>query len=92
MNRSELVSALAEKTQTTKAESEKWLSAFCEAVVENIGTKDGVRLLGFGTFTTAHRNARTARNPQTGAEIQVPARNVPVFRPSSALKESVNEK
>ena len=88
MNRSELVSAIAEKTGSSKTESEKWLSAFCEAVVENISKGDGVRLVGFGTFTTAHRKARTGRNPQTGAEIKVPARNVPVFRASTYLKNS----
>lgn len=88
MNRSQLVSTLSEKTGASKAESDKFLSAFCDAIVENISSGEGVRLVGFGTFTTSYRKERTARNPQTGAEIKVPARNVPVFRASTYLKEA----
>jgi DNA-binding protein HU-beta len=51
--------------------------------------KDGVKLVGFGTFTTSKRKARTGRNPQTGEAIKIPARTVPVFRPGTILKEAV---
>lgn len=51
--------------------------------------KDGVKLVGFGTFSVSARKARVGRNPQTGEEIQIPARKVPVFRPGKELKESV---
>ena len=88
MNRSELVVELSKKTSFTKADSEKFLSAFIEAVTENITTDQGVRLVGFGSFVTAKRKARTARNPQTGAEIKIPARGVPVFKASSNLRET----
>lgn len=88
MNKSELVSFLTENTGATKADSEKFLAAFVSAITQNITKDGGVRLPGFGTFKTSDRSARTARNPQTGAEIQIPARKVPVFRPSSALKEA----
>ena len=50
--------------------------------------KDGVKLVGFGTFATTKRSARTGRNPQTGETIKIPARTVPVFRPGSALKDA----
>ena len=89
MNKTELVGKLAEKTDFTKADSEKFLSAFTETVFENI-TTDEIRLAGFGTFKTADRKARTARNPQTGEEISIPARKVPVFKASSTLKEACN--
>ena len=88
MNRSELVIELAKKTGLTKTDSDKFLSAFISAVSENITTDQGVRLVGFGSFITSHRKARTARNPQTGEEIQIPARGVPVFKASSSLKET----
>lgn len=91
MNKTELLGKLSEKTDFTKADSEKFLSAFTETLFEHIDDADGVRLVGFGTFKTADRKARTARNPQTGAEIKVPARKVPVFRPSSTLKDALNK-
>lgn len=90
MNKSELLGKLSEKTQFSKADSEKFLSAFTETLFDHIDDKDGVRLVGFGTFKTADRKARTARNPQTGKEIKVPARKVPVFKASSTLKSALN--
>lgn len=89
MNRAELVEALAKQTSTTKADNERWLSAFIEIVTKNMKkNKDGVKLVGFGTFATAKRSARTGRNPQTGETIKIPARTVPVFRPGAALKDA----
>lgn len=89
MNRAELVEALANATESSKAESERWLSAFITSVEKNIGKKDGIKLVGFGTFATAKRKARTGRNPQTGKSIKIPARTVPVFRAGAVLKDSV---
>ena len=67
------------------------LSAFTETVEKNIKKKDGVRLVGFGTFTISKRKARVGRNPQTGEELKIPARTVPVFRPGTALKAIANK-
>jgi len=92
MNRSELVEALMKTTDFSKGDTEKWLSAFLRIIQENIQEKDGVRLVGFGTFTISERKSRKGRNPQTGKEITIPAKTVPVFRPGSLLKESVNKK
>ena len=86
MNKSELIAALADMTGATKTDTEKALDAFVAVVKENISKKDGVRLVGFGTFTISERKARVGRNPQTGAEIQIPARNVPVFKAGKELK------
>ncbi|NRA64679.1 MAG: HU family DNA-binding protein [Pseudobacteriovorax sp.] len=89
MNKAELVEAMAKITSATKADTEKSLDAFIEVVTKNVKKKDGVKLVGFGTFSVSDRKARMGRNPQTGEEIQIPARKVPVFRPGKELKEAV---
>ena len=91
MNRAELIEALAKETEQTKAECDRWLSAFITTVEKNIKKADGVKLVGFGTFTTAKRKARTGRNPQTGKTIKIAARTVPVFKPGAVLKEMVRK-
>ena len=91
MNRAELIEALAKETDQTKAACDRWLSAFITTVEKNIKKPDGVKLVGFGTFTTAKRKARTGRNPQTGKTIKIAARTVPVFKPGAALKETVRK-
>lgn len=91
MNRAELVDALAKATECTKADCERWLTAFISTVEGNIRTKDGVKLVGFGTFITAKRKARTGRNPQTGKTIKIAARTVPVFRAGAMLKDAVKK-
>jgi len=91
MNRSELIDALKAETSLTKADCDRWLSALVGTIAKNIKQKDGVKILGFGTFTTAKRKARTGRNPQTGKAIKIPARSVPVFRPGAQLKEHVRK-
>lgn len=92
MNRAELIEEMAKVTGQTKADSERWLSAFINTVTKNMKKKDGVKLVGFGTFASAKRKARTGRNPQTGDAIKIPARTVPVFRPGAALKEAVSKR
>ena len=88
MNKSELVDEMSKMTLSSKAEAERHLDAFIKVVHENISTKDGIKLIGFGSFGVSDRKARVGRNPQTGAEIQIPARKVPVFRPGKELKEA----
>jgi DNA-binding protein HU-beta len=89
MNKAELVEAMSKITQATKADTERTVDAFIDVVQKNIKKKDGVKLVGFGTFAVSNRKARVGRNPQTGEEIQIPARKVPVFRPGKELKDSV---
>ncbi len=88
MNKAELVEAMSKITQQTKADTERTLDAFIETVTKNVKRKDGVKLVGFGTFTSSNRKARVGRNPQTGEEIHIPARRVPVFRPGKELKDA----
>jgi len=89
MNKADLVEAIAKVTNTTKADTERMLDAFVDIVSKNIKKKEGVKLVGFGTFAVSSRKARVGRNPQTGEEIQIPARKVPVFRPGKELKDLV---
>jgi DNA-binding protein HU-beta len=90
MNKSELIDAVAEAAGLTKADSSRALDAVIGSVSGAMSKGEQVSILGFGTFLVRHRNARVGRNPQTGAEIQIKAANVPAFKPGKALKDAVN--
>ena len=92
MNKTELVAAIAEKTELTKKDSEKALKAFIDVVTEELKKGEKVQLVGFGTFEVAKRNARTGKNPQTGKAIKIPACKALKFKAGKALKETVNKK
>ena len=92
MNKTELVAAIAEKTELTKKDSEKALKAFIDVVTEELKKGEKVQLVGFGTFEVAKRNARTGKNPQTGKAIKIPACKAPKVKAGKALKETVNKK
>jgi DNA-binding protein HU-beta len=89
MNKAQLIDAIADKAGLTKADAKKALDAFIEATGEALKSGDRVALVGFGSFSVAKRSARTGRNPQTGAEITIPAKSVVKFKPGSELAESV---
>tara|TARA_Y100001970_G_C13960558_1_gene712916 strand:+ start:173 stop:454 length:282 start_codon:yes stop_codon:yes gene_type:complete len=91
MNKGELVDHIAEELEVSKALADQMVNSFVNAVYQNI-RKDGVRLAGFGTFSSAKRKARVGRNPQTGEEIKIPARWVPTFKAGTLLKESAERK
>ena len=90
MNKSELVSAIAEEAGLTKADAAKALDATVASITKAMSSGDSVAIIGFGTFKVGDRSARTGRNPQTGAEMQIPAAKVPKFTAGKALKEVVN--
>ena len=90
MNKTELVAAIAEKTELTKKDSEKALKAFIDVVTEELKKGEKVQLVGFGTFEVATREARTGRNPRTGAEMTIPASKAPKFKAGKALKDMIN--
>mgnify|MGYP001079360203 FL=1 len=90
MNKSELVDAIADAADLSKASAGRALDAAVDAVASALSNGDQVSLVGFGTFSVKHRAARTGRNPQTGAEIQIKAANVPSFKAGKALKDAVN--
>lgn len=91
MNKSELVVALSEKTNTSKKVAEESLNALVSVIEETLVKGDKVQLVGFGTFETRKRAARKGRNPQTGAEMKIEASTVPVFKAGKALKDIVNK-
>ena len=90
MNKSELVAAIAAKTELSKKDSEKALKAFIEVVTEELKKGDKVQLVGFGTFEVAKRAAREGRNPQTGKSMKIAASKAPKFKAGKALKDSIN--
>ena len=90
MNKTELVAAMAEKTELSKKDSEKALKAFIDVVSEELKKGEKIQLVGFGTFEVSERAARTGKNPQTGKAIQIPASKAPKFKAGKALKDMVN--
>ena len=90
MNKSDLIAAIAAKTECTKKDAEATLNAFVDVVTEALVKGDKVQLVGFGSFEVRKRAARKGRNPQTGKEMKIAAKTVPAFRPGKALKDTVN--
>lgn len=90
MNKAELIAAVSDRTGLSRKDSEKALGAFIDAITETLVEGDKVQLVGFGVFETKRREARTGRNPQTGAEIQIPASCNPVFKAGKVLKDIVS--
>jgi DNA-binding protein HU-beta len=91
MNKSDLVSSIADKSDISKKDAEKALNAFLETVEEALTKGDKVQLVGFGSFEVRERAERKGRNPQTREEITVPASKAPVFRVGKALKDMINK-
>ena len=90
MNKTELVAAIADKTELSKKDSEKALKAFTDVVAEELKKDGKVQLVGFGTFEVSKRAAREGRNPQTGKTMSIPASKAPKFKAGKALKDSIN--
>lgn len=90
MNKTDLIKSVCEKTNLSKKESEKAIQAVLNSIAQSLAKGDKVQLIGFGTFETKVRAARKGRNPQTGAEIKIKAKKVPVFKAGKVLKSSVS--
>ena len=90
MNKSELIDAIAASADLPKAAAGRALDAMIEAVGGALKEGDQVALVGFGTFSVRERSARSGRNPQTGATIQIAAAKVPSFKAGKALKDACN--
>lgn len=90
MNKTELVAAMAEKSELTKKDAEKALSAFLESVEDALKKGDKVQLVGFGTFEVKHRAARTGINPQTKKPVTIKASKAPSFKAGKAFKDALN--
>lgn len=89
MNKTELVAAVAAKTELSKKNAEKAVAALLDTVAETLANGEKVQLVGFGTFETREREARTAKNPRTGETVNVAASRIPAFKAGQALKTKV---
>lgn len=89
MNKTELINAVAEKTELSKKDATGAVDAVFEVITGSLQDGEKVQLIGFGNFEVRERAARKGRNPQTGEEIDIPASNVPAFKPGKALKDAV---
>lgn len=90
MNRKDFVLLIAQRSGCTKKEAGQFLDTFCAVLAERLAAGDRIQLLGTGTFSVRERPARMARNPKTKAMVELPASQVPVFKPGKALKDRVN--
>lgn len=90
MNKSQLIDKIAENADLSKASAGRALDALIEVLSESLKEGDPVQLVGFGTFSVRDRLERMGRNPQTGAEIKIPAAKVPGFKAGKTLKDAVN--
>ncbi len=90
MNKSDLIDAMADAADISKAAAGRALDGMVDAVTRALKSGDSVSLVGFGTFTVRERAARTGRNPQTGQTINIPASKNPAFKAGKALKDAVN--
>ncbi len=90
MNKAELIDAVADAADLSKASAGRAVDAAIDAITGALKKGDNVTLVGFGTFTVRSRAARTGRNPRTGEEIQIKASKVPGFKAGKALKDAIN--
>ena len=90
MNKSQLIDKIADDAEISKAAAGRALDAFVKAVTETLKDGDQLALVGFGTFQVRERAARTGRNPQTGATIEIAAAKDPAFKTGKTLKDAVN--
>ena len=90
MNKNDLVTAVAQATDTSKADAAKAVDGVFDAITAALRGGDGVQVIGFGNFSVANRAARQGRNPRTGETIQIAASKQPKFKPGKALKDAVN--
>ena len=89
MNKTELIAAIADKTDLSKKDAEAAITAAIEAITEALSQQEKVQLVGFGSFEVKKRAERVGRNPKTKETIQIPASKSPVFKAGKALKDAV---
>ena len=91
MNKTELIAAVAEKTDLSKKDADAAVSAVLGAITDALKAGDKIQLVGFGTFEVRNRAAKPGRTPRTGETMTVPASKVPAFKAGKALKDAVAE-
>jgi DNA-binding protein HU-beta len=90
MNKGDLISKIADSAKISKAQATDALNAVLDGIGEELKEGGKVTLIGFGTFSVSEREARTGRNPQTGASIKIDAKKVVKFKPGKELSDAVN--
>lgn len=90
MNKQQLIDAAADATDLSKTDVATALDGLLDSITESLKAGDKVTLTGFGSFEVRERSARTARNPQTGQSVDVPASKAPAFKAGKALKDAIN--
>ena len=90
MNKTELITKIAEDTGLSKVSAAAAVDSFISGITKSLKKGQAITFVGFGTFKTSQRKARTARNPQTGAAIKIPKRRVVRFSAGKALKSALN--
>ena len=89
MNKADVVSRVAEKCGMSNKEAKVAVNAVLDTIKEGVTSGEGVFLVGFGSMSVLHKNARMGRNPQTGKTLEIPAKNVVKFKPSKAMADAV---
>src|SRR5699024_10274362 len=89
MNKTDLVNAVAEKSELSKKDAAKAVDAVFESVMDSLSKGEKVQIIGFGNFEVRERSARKGRNPQTGEEIEIHASKIPAYKAGKALKDAV---
>jgi DNA-binding protein HU-beta len=92
MNKAELIEKIASQADMTKASAERVLNSSIEQIIKSVTKGEDVQLIGFGTFKSGKRAARIGRNPQTGAELKIPAAKTVRFSAGKAFKDAVNKR
>jgi len=91
MTKAELVEEVADAAELTKKDAERLVELVFECIVDTLNQGEKIELRGFGSFRVRSRGARRGRNPKTGAQVEIPAKRVPYFKPGKELKELINE-
>ena len=92
MNKAQLIELIANKTGTSKRQSEECINVLVNAITKSVARGEKVTLVGFGTFERRDRRARKGRDPRSGAEIDIPAKKVPAFSAGKQFKQAVNKR
>jgi len=92
MNKAELIEKIASQADMTKASAERVLNSSIEQIIKSVTKGEDVQLIGFGTFKSGKRAARIGRNPQTCAELKIPAAKTVKFSAGKAFKDAVNKR
>lgn len=91
MNKTELISAVAEQSGLTKKDAEKAVTAVIDTIIDSVAKDEKVQIAGFGTFEQRQRKARTGSDPRTGNRIEIAASKVPAFKAGKVFKDTVNQ-